>query len=91
MITEVNIIGAKMNIIVYGSKNCSGCKRFYQTVAELAEKMPQVHIEFVSDIKIILSKGIMQLPALEIDGNLRISGRTPKINELNAIFKEVKN
>lgn len=71
-----------MKIVVYGS-GCKSCETLYgRVLSVLREKNAEADAEYVKDLAVIISKGIMQLPALEVDGKIVVSGRVPKESEI---------
>ncbi|MDD4316050.1 MAG: thioredoxin family protein [Clostridia bacterium] len=76
-----------MKITVYGSAICSGCKAFYKKVKEVAEKNGiSADLLYESDLKKAMEKGIMELPALEVEGIIKSSGRALKEKEIQAML-----
>lgn len=71
-----------MKIVVYGS-GCKSCELLHRRVLSVVrEQNLEADVDYIKDLAAIISKGIMQLPALEIDGKLVVSGRVPKENEI---------
>ena len=65
-----------MNIILY-STGCPKCNI-------LKKKLADAHMEYsvVEDVDVMLSKGLKEVPWLEVDGNLRNAADSSKcINE----------
>lgn len=64
-----------MNIKVLGS-GCCNCKNLLENVKQaVAQKGTQADIEYITDMKTIVSMGIMSTPALVIDGKIVSMGR----------------
>lgn len=79
-----------MIINVYGTNGCVSCKRLHEIVKEICLKENiEAEINYVNDLNLIISKGIMQMPALEVDGSIKSVGRIPKIQELINMLKQV--
>lgn len=71
-----------MTIKVLGP-GCPKCKQLYETVLKVAEeKGLSVDVEKVTEIKDIMSYGVMSTPALVVDGEVKCSGRAPKAKEI---------
>ena len=67
---------------------CPKCKKLEESVIEAAEQLGiEYKIEKVSDIKDILSYGVMMTPALIVDGEVKVKGRVPVINEIKEMIK----
>ena len=74
----------KLEIFGPGCKNC-------KTLEELTKSAAgTLGIEFdlikITDMNEIVSRGVMRTPALAIDGDIVLSGRVPKIDELIPII-----
>jgi small redox-active disulfide protein 2 len=77
-----------MKIEVLGS-GCTKCKRMYDNVAEAVKKSGlQAEVIKIEDLNEIVSRGILMTPALFVDGDERVAGRIPTVNELIEILKE---
>ena len=72
-----------------------GCMR----CAEIAERVKQAVKEFgidaevikVQDIKAIANYGVLALPALAVDGVIKIAGNVPEVKEIRKWIKEEMN
>ncbi|MCI0472693.1 MAG: thioredoxin family protein [Ignavibacteria bacterium] len=80
--TEIKVLGT-------GCSRCKELERMCYNVA--AENNLDVNIQKVSDIKEIVSYGIMQTPGLVINGVVKISGKLPTKETLLHWMKEAKN
>jgi small redox-active disulfide protein 2 len=68
-----------------------GCTKC-QKLAEAAEKAAnELGIEYqlskVTDINKIMEFGVMMTPALVVDGNVKISGKVPSVNEVKEMLR----
>lgn len=76
-----------MNIKVLGS-GCPNCIRLEKNVLEaLKELGKEATVEKVTDIKEIMSYGVMSTPALVVDGKVLFSGRVPAPYTLSEMLK----
>lgn len=77
-----------MKIKVLGS-GCANCKKLLHMV-EVAVKELQVEAEvmYVTDMMEIAKTGLMRTPGLIIDGKIVISGRVPRMEEIQDLIKE---
>ena len=68
---------------------CAKCKRLFAN-AEQAVKDLKITAEIVKvdDIVEIVGRGVMILPALFINGEVRAEGRIPDVNEIKEMLKE---
>lgn len=77
-----------MKIQILGT-GCPKCKK----LAEMAEKVAQelgldYEIEKVTDIKEIMSFGVLGTPGLVVDGKVLLSGRVPTEAVLKDLLRE---
>ncbi len=73
-------------LLILGT-GCSRCTKLYQ-VTEQAAKEAGVPYEMnkVTDLKQIMALGAMATPALVIDGNLKVAGRVPSVEEIKNLL-----
>ena len=75
-----------MKIIVYGS-GCKGCHKMYDAVVEAVNEIgTDIQTEYISDMKVIMAKGFMSMPVLEIDGRVVAKGRVLKKKDIVALI-----
>ncbi|HEY3376325.1 MAG TPA: thioredoxin family protein [Armatimonadota bacterium] len=71
-----------MKITVYGP-GCAKCKQTENLVRRVvAEVGVETEVVKVSDIKEMITAGIMSTPAVAVDGVVKIAGRVPKAEEV---------
>ncbi|HPF51708.1 MAG TPA: thioredoxin family protein [Draconibacterium sp.] len=76
----------KMDIKVLGT-GCPKCKALEKAVVNsLSELHIQADVSKVEDIMEIMQFGVMQTPALVINGKVVLSGRLPKDQELKSLL-----
>ncbi|MCX6697803.1 MAG: thioredoxin family protein [Methanoregula sp.] len=77
--TKIEILGT----------GCAKCKRLFAN-AEQAVKDLKITAEIikVEDIVEIVSRGVMLPPALFINGEVRVEGRIPDVNEIKKMLME---
>ena len=73
-----------MKIEVLGA----GCKKCH-ALAELAERAlketgAQGEVEHVTDLKRIMAYGVLATPALVVDGQVKVAGRLPSVEEIKS-------
>ena len=69
-------------ITIYGP-GCAKCKQTEELVRRVVTEMGiQADIVKVSDIKEMVTAGIMSTPALAVDGVIKMAGRVPKADEV---------
>jgi small redox-active disulfide protein 2 len=73
-----------MKIRVLGS-GCAKCKTLEERIRQLiAKNNLNIEVEKVTDLKEIMSYGILSTPGLVIDGVLKSAGSVPKDEQLLA-------
>ncbi len=71
-----------MDIKVLGS-GCCRCNDLEERVKEaLAELGVSAEVDHVTDFREIMRYGVMQTPALVVDGRVKVAGRIPGKSEL---------
>ena len=66
---------------------CSKCKRLTEQVEQAAKELGIEHqIEKVTDIEQIISFGGMTTPALAVDGQMKVAGNIPSVDELKRLI-----
>lgn len=77
-----------MKIIVYGT-GCKSCHALFESVSNvIKDNSIDAELIYEKDLRTIIGKGIMQMPALEVDGKIIVSGRIPKEKELLSLLKK---
>ena len=66
---------------------CPKCRKLAEN-AEAAAKALGVdyHLEKVTDISKIMAFGVMMTPALAVDGQVKVVGKVPSVEELKALL-----
>ena len=76
-----------MEIKVLGP-GCANCNKLEDATRKAVEKAGlDATIEKVSDLQEIMSYGVMSTPALVVDGELRLAGRVPSVDDLVALLQ----
>lgn len=71
-----------MKIKVFGT-GCSKCKQVFKNVTEaITELNIDVEVEKIEDITKIMSYGIMSVPALMVDDQIKFYGKCPSKEEI---------
>lgn len=75
-----------MKIEVLGP-GCSNCKMLHErTLAAVGELGLDCEVEKVSDMQRILAYGVMTMPVLVVDGQVKLAGRVPSATELKTLL-----
>lgn len=76
-----------MKIEILGS-GCAKCKSVEKLVRKIVEELGiQADIVKVEDLQEIVNRGIMMTPAVFIDGEVKIVGRIPTVDELKKLLR----
>lgn len=73
-----------VKILGPGCKNCQNLER--ATREALAELGLEATVEKVTDFADIASYGVMKTPGLVVDGEVLVSGRVPRTEELRRLL-----
>lgn len=77
-----------MQIKVFGP-GCARCKQTEQVVREaVAAVSHDLEVIKVDDLKEIMLSGVISMPAVLLDGEVKASGRVPEKGEVEAWIKE---
>jgi len=77
-----------MKIEILGS-GCKKCTTLYDAVNEIvAAKNIDAEVLKVEDLKTILGYGVMQTPALVVDGVVKFKGSVPKKDKIEKLITE---
>ena len=78
---------SKLKIEILGT-GCKKCKETYSIVEKaINEEGIDAEIVKIQDIAEIAGYGVMQLPAIAIDGDVKIAGRIPSVNDVKELLK----
>ncbi len=76
-----------MRIEVLGM-GCANCNKLYQNAMEAVRLVgKEVEVAKVQDIKKIMNYGVLSIPALAIDGVVKVAGKVPKVEEIKEWIK----
>ncbi len=76
-----------MKIIIYGADGCSKCDHVFKITKELIKELKMnAEVEKINDYVKAAEKGIMSLPALVVNGEVKIVGRIPSKEEIKEIL-----
>jgi small redox-active disulfide protein 2 len=77
-----------MKIQILGT-GCPKCKKLTENADKAALELGIEHeIEKVTDINAIMTFGVMMTPALAIDGEVKLVGKVPDVEELKNMLKK---
>ena len=66
---------------------CPKCRKLAEATEEAAKGLGlEYRMEKVTDIRAIMGFGVMSTPALVVDGDVRVSGKVPSMEEMKKIL-----
>ncbi|HNV22519.1 MAG TPA: thioredoxin family protein [Candidatus Hydrogenedentes bacterium] len=66
---------------------CPKCQKLAETAETAARELGlEYEVEKVKDIDKIMAFGVMMTPALAVDGEVKVSGKVPSIDELKKLL-----
>jgi small redox-active disulfide protein 2 len=75
-----------MRIQVLGT-GCPKCNKTYENVRQaVTEAGVTADIEKVEDLKAIMEFNVMMTPAVAIDGEVKVSGKVPSVEEIKELI-----
>ena len=76
-----------MKIEVLGT-GCSKCRTTEKVVKKAVEELGiEAEVVKVEDLQEIIDRGVMMTPAVIVDGEVKIVGHTPTVEEIKKIIK----
>ncbi|NLY53524.1 MAG: thioredoxin family protein [Firmicutes bacterium] len=79
-----------MQIKVLGP-GCARCKKLLSLVEDAVKELNRSdEVIYVTDMAEIAMAGVMRTPALVVDGQVKVSGRVPKLEEIKELLSAAK-
>ncbi len=76
----------KLQLLVLGS-GCSKCSQLYAATEQAAKEAGLAYeLSKVSDLKQMIALQVMVTPALVVNGNLKVAGRVPSVEEIKRML-----
>lgn len=76
----------KIQLLVLGP-GCDRCKRLYALTEQAAQELGVAYeINKVTDLRQIAALGVMATPGLAVNGNLKVAGRVPSVEEIKKLL-----
>jgi len=77
-----------MKIQILGT-GCPKCKKLTEAADAAAKELQlDYELEKVTDINQIMSFGVMMTPALAVDGDIKVVGKVPTIDQIKNMLKQ---
>ena len=79
--------GIKMKRIQILGTGCPKCKILTELVGEAIDELElECEVEKIDDINKIIEFGVMMLPGLVVDGEVKLAGKVPNLTELKEMI-----
>jgi len=76
-----------MKIEILGT-GCPKCKATEKVVRKVVEELGKdIEVVKVEDLQEIVNRGVMMTPAVAVDGEVKIVGHVPSVNEIKKIVE----
>jgi small redox-active disulfide protein 2 len=76
-----------MKIQILGT-GCAKCNALTMATEQAAQALGlQYELEKITDLKRIMSFGVMTTPALVVDGKVKVSGKVPAVDEIKTMLQ----
>jgi small redox-active disulfide protein 2 len=76
-----------MKLQILGT-GCAKCNALTAATEQAAQSLGLPYeLEKVTDLKRIMSFGVMTTPALVVDGKVKVTGKVPNLNELKTLLQ----
>jgi small redox-active disulfide protein 2 len=77
-----------MQLLVLGP-GCAKCTKLAEQTKQAADELGlQYELNKVSDLRQIIALGVMMTPALVVNGNVKVVGKVPSVEEIKAILTQ---
>jgi small redox-active disulfide protein 2 len=77
-----------MQLLILGT-GCAKCARLYEATEQAVQTLGLPYeLEKVTDLKRIMSFGVMTTPALVVDGKVKVSGKVPSVDEIKTMLQQ---
>jgi len=62
---------------------CAKCQKLYELARQAADELGlKAQVEKITDINVITGFGVMMTPALAVDGEVKVAGKLPTVEEI---------
>jgi small redox-active disulfide protein 2 len=77
-----------MQLLILGT-GCAKCAKLYEATEQAAQSLGlQYELEKVTDLKQIMAFGVMTTPALVVNGQVKVSGKVPSVDEIKTMLQQ---
>lgn len=82
--------GNRCTIKVLGA-GCKSCHQQYENVKKAVENMQlNAEIQYITDMKIVMSYGVMSMPAIVVNEKVEVMGKVLNINQVEELLKKIR-
>lgn len=75
-----------MKIAILGT-GCAKCTKLYEATQQAVDDLQlDAEVQKITDIQQIMAHGVMMTPALVVDGEVKVVGKVPSLDELKALL-----
>jgi len=76
-----------MKIQILGT-GCAKCDKLYKYTQQAVQEFGiEAEVEKVTDLKNIMAFGVMVTPALAIDGQVKVAGKVPSVEDIKQMIQ----
>ena len=66
---------------------CSKCKALYERTRQAVQELGLTcEVEKITDLNVIIGYRVMSTPALVVDGQVKLAGKVPSVEQIKAIL-----
>lgn len=66
---------------------CSSCKALYERTRQAVQELGlECEVEKVTDLNVIVGYRVLSTPALVVDGQVKLAGRVPSVEQLKQLL-----
>jgi len=66
---------------------CAKCKKLAENAESAAKTLGlDYHLEKITDLNLIMGFGVMMTPALAVDGQVKVVGKVPSVDEIKKML-----
>ena len=77
-----------MQLLILGT-GCAKCAKLYEATEQAAQSLGlQYELEKVTALKQIMAFGVMTTPALVVNGQVKVSGKVPSVDEIKTMLQQ---
>jgi small redox-active disulfide protein 2 len=79
--------GGEMKTLQVLGTGCPKCRKLAENAEAAARELGiEYHLEKVTDINRIMQFGVMMTPALAVDGEVKVAGKVPSVDDIKGLL-----